>query len=652
MLVAHRVALCALALALPLVAWSCGGDHPSSGVGGGGPDGSPPSDAGTGTGTGPNPIEDSGLPDPSSFYQLPLDRMTVWKPGVTYNGGIPSRTTVCATLSPSGGDDTAAINAAIIACPDDQVVSLAAGTFKVSGNGVEIKRSNVTLRGAGPDQTKLVADARNTVIMMGTRYYTWVQQTDLAADAAKESNTVTLVSNPGLVVGEIVHIDETYDSNITAYNPARQNGDFQGWGEGRKGPQADSRPIGQAVEIAAINGNTLTFSTRLHTAFRTSQKAHVARIADGSTIKQPVRMSGVEDLNISNGAGGDGGGNLRMFATAYCWAKHIESHHGSGSTIAFDGAFRSEIRDSYLHSSNDPNPGGGGYSMIFDRYTADSLAENNISWNFNKVSVMRSSGGGNVLGYNYLEDAYGQGYPTFVEVGANGSHMAGSHYELFEGNQSFNWDTDSVWGNQIYFAVFRNHLTTLRRSIAPGTTDGVKVALSDKGNRRGIGLTINQWWHSFVGNVIGFPDGYLQNPTIGFGYPATFNAAPQGTSFQYEWLGGPFGTNANYVPMWQIGYDASAWVKTQDALVQQRMLRDANYDFGTKSVRWHGIGGTGNGGAPSTDKPLAPSMYMPSKPAFFGSSPWPWVDGSNAAAPLPGTLPARTRFDNGTPNAL
>ena len=38
--------------------------------------------------------------------------------------------------------------------------------------------------------------------------------------------------------------------------------------------------------------------------------------------------------------------------------------------------------------------------------------------------------------------------------------------------------------------------------------------------------------------------------------------------------------------------------------------------------------------------------------AFFGSNPWPWADGSNAANPLPGQLPARARYDAGTPNAV
>lgn len=33
---------------------------------------------------------------------------------------------------------------------------LSAGTFSIRGDGIVIAKSNVTLRGAGPDQTKLV----------------------------------------------------------------------------------------------------------------------------------------------------------------------------------------------------------------------------------------------------------------------------------------------------------------------------------------------------------------------------------------------------------------------------------------------------------------------------------------------------------------
>ena len=63
------------------------------------------------------------------------------------------------------------------------------------------------------------------------------------------------------------------------------------------------------------------------------------------------------------------------------------------------------------------------------------------------------------------------------------------------------------------------------------------------------------------------------------------------------------------------------------------LLRDGNYDYYTNEVHWHGIGGTGvnNGLTPPANHTLPASMYLTSKPAFFGSTTWPWVDGSTPA---------------------
>src|SRR2546422_6877220 len=66
-------------------------------------------------------------------------------------GGIPNRTTICTTLTSSA--TSAQINSAIAACPSGQVVSLGAGTYSISGQIFFNNKSNVTLRGAGPDQT-------------------------------------------------------------------------------------------------------------------------------------------------------------------------------------------------------------------------------------------------------------------------------------------------------------------------------------------------------------------------------------------------------------------------------------------------------------------------------------------------------------------
>ncbi|HTP28460.1 MAG TPA: hypothetical protein VMK12_22735, partial [Anaeromyxobacteraceae bacterium] len=54
------------------------------------------------------------------------ERRTTWSPGLNAVGGIPYRTTIYRTISPSGGDDTATIRAALGGCPSNQVVLLTA----------------------------------------------------------------------------------------------------------------------------------------------------------------------------------------------------------------------------------------------------------------------------------------------------------------------------------------------------------------------------------------------------------------------------------------------------------------------------------------------------------------------------------------------
>ncbi|HEX9487763.1 MAG TPA: glycosyl hydrolase family 28-related protein, partial [Gemmatimonadales bacterium] len=86
---------------------------------------------------------------PGTKGLIPPERITVWNPGVP--GGIPVRTTVCATISASTygngtTDAAAAINSALAACPSGQVVMLPAGTYLVK-SPIQLFKSNVVLRG-------------------------------------------------------------------------------------------------------------------------------------------------------------------------------------------------------------------------------------------------------------------------------------------------------------------------------------------------------------------------------------------------------------------------------------------------------------------------------------------------------------------------
>ena len=125
--------------------------------------------------------------------------------------------------------------------------------------------------------------------------------------------------------------------------------------------------------------------------------------------------------------------------------------------------------------------------------STEMLIENNIFITGNKVMTAQSAGAGSVIAYNYLDNgqiSYNYGWQ---EVGLNGSHFIGPHHMLFEGNLSYNYDSDDTHGNSIYQTVFRNQFTGARRDVV------------DAANVRTIGLESGSFWHTFAGNVFGTP---------------------------------------------------------------------------------------------------------------------------------------------------
>jgi hypothetical protein len=536
---------------------------------------------------------------------IPSDRSTVWNPGLNSVGGIPSRTTICATINSStygNGtiDATYAIQNAINNCPTGQVVYLSAGDYLVT-NAIFINKS-VVLRGAGPTLTKLKMPigTNSEVVVIGMRWYKYTQSVNLSTNAVKGSYSVTLVSNPGLQVGEVVLIDELTDPNVTEWNTKSPPGDVS-----RSWFSRMDRPVGQMMEVASINGNTVTFTTPFHIDFNTSFSAQLSRISqdpDGTPVPS-VKYAGLEDLYVSGG----GNNNISLEYASYSWVKNVESDNHIGKSISISGSFRCIVRDSYFHSTRNPYPGGGGYGIAVSSYSSDNLIENNIVWNMNKVMVMQASGGGNVIGYNYMEDGYiGGTYLVWVEVGLNASHMTTPHMELFEGNESFNFDGDNTWGNAAFITVFRNHFTGRRRSVYP-------LQLQEVQNRRTVGLMEGHWWYTFIANVLGTSD----------------QSAYPYSSFTYEtfspWQDDPVG-------MWRLGYNPENWGAPADTKLLSTLIRDGNFDYFTNTVRWQ-----------RASQVIPNSLYLDNKPSFFGSNVWPWVDPVGTVKTY--VLPARQRFD-------
>ena len=610
-----------------------------------------------------------------------------YPPGVTYNGGIPARAKQCGpTLTPLGGgrSDTAQIQAAINACPAGQHVQLGPGVFLI-GNGTDNesilfspRNNHVTLRGVGPGPGGIlrgdfvtggttnpsIGSATATVLykngwqnpdMYGIIYVNQYASSqgnlgksiNLAADGLQGALSITLASAPtgaGWSVGSLVLIDiQTADpatgksTDPDAYwSPAFASA-------GSASYSWYSRPyrsIAQIVKITRISGNTVTIESPLSIAFPVAYKAQLTPYA----AVAPVVGVGIEDLYLYGGGGGHG--NISLSLCDGCWVKHIESQWQLGDGVGFQGTYRSELRDSYIHESRTPIPGGGGYETDISQASANNLIENNIIWNGNKVIVMRGSGGGNVVAYNYMDDAWNFQDPSQAEAGVNAGHYTGSHFELLEGNWSHMYTGDSWWGNSIYITVFRNWLTGLRGArgvLAKYTVNngGILYPYGDYWTRSALKMDAHSYYHSIVGNVLGFRGMPL------FDGPITSSFRATQKDFIYENIDGTPENNTD-VPMYVIGAGYPNGLRAQPTLYQQTN-RQGNFDWFTRKQIWYRS--YGGSGATSTGAPqeLPNSMYLTSKPAFFGSHTWPWVDPSNGTTY---TLPAKTRFDAGTPNAV
>lgn len=763
---------------------------------------------------------------------IPSNRLITWSPGVTYNGGIPNRTTQCgAALSPIGGssDDTAQINAKLVTCAalansgSPQVVLLNAGKYNINGNGISWPifspggGSYLTLRGGGSlpaamatggnlandnlsalnyvSGTWLVKADRNSNTNYGILYigrgpdriFTQLASTNLTVDGAKGSTSITVSSNSGLSVGQLVLLDSNgdTDSNVFWGNRADLSGYFTGslsssgntltvsapingpsgvdgaanvthsgtsmtvnstattgywpqFGGGGNNPvgttvfssggtyrgsivsgtyptftmsqnngsltenvniggilpavnypifdskfsrfycfiasgtypnfvcdrsvptvasgtlgagggsrrffSRQERPVSQLVKITNIASNVITFETPLYYDFTIANQAQLTTI---DTSQYPITTAAsVENIGLFGGMGGDGQGNLPISLCVSCWVKNVESYWSVGTGIGLYGTYRTEVRDSFMHETPSPNPGGGGYVSGMNQWASDNLFENNIMWNGNKEVVCRTCGGGNVIAYNYMDDAFGGTYPESPEAGVNAAHQTTTLFALMEGNYSQNFEGDAFWGNSIYNTIHRNWLSGIRASspsggcpnITPCTNlrtytsvqGGTTFPYGDYLGRRIVDIQANSYNHNFTGNVLGFNGQSLLSHTGG-----NFNTTQ--TTWVYEELDSLIANDTNVI-IWNIGAQQDplyfAWV----ANTYTTQLRSGNWDWNSNSQQWHGIGGSNEyGGNLTAPYPSVPNSYYltggasATIPSFFSGSSyntttWPWVN--------------------------
>jgi len=597
---------------------------------------------------------------------VPTDRRTTWKPGIyggvppddanasTFPNGVGPCTQYGDALDPGDNIQTALNSAGAVATKASRrFVKLNAGTFSV-GSQLSIP-SYVILRGTkganGASPTTILDQTfTGTLVVMWGGSGTWGTVRSVSGTHTKGSTTITVDNATDFAAGDILCIDQIQDgtmagpsNGIAVYNvPSTgnwvwllsslwyQRQDYSlGAGVGFLFPDCEDntyRPISQRVEVLSKNGNVLTIhdpnaticGSPLHvTYYNTSQ---IYRSAGTGEVR---RYAGLEDVRIYP-SGTNGQRVVSFGQAAFCWAKGIEIDGTTATGNTWSGrhleiyaqSYRCEVRGCYFHGSSNYNQGGNAYGI--DYQGSECLIEDNIVRQMNKPIVAENSGGGNVIGYNYVDEAVIQSLDNSWQEAAISTHASFCHSDLFEGNHTPNLGSDATHGNNGWLLIYRNYATG---SNSSGYANTYRRAIFSDGWNREI---------TSVGNV-------LWNPAIACDYQILTPDDGVNPVFNAPDIVYLLGSNA-----WQIGtYNkpgADYWDNGQAADLFYRHL-----DYDAKSAAQYQNPANG-------DTTLPNSMYLTSKPGWFGDYTWPWVDPTQSTHALRvKTLPAKQRYDDGTP---
>jgi len=547
-------------------------------------------------------------------------------------GAIPNRTNICATLNP--GATLTQINNAIANCASSGVVFLNAGTYgPFAGQIIFNNKSNVTLRGAGPDQTFLSWSSEgacngldaDVCVINGDSDFShgpsnvaaWTSgYTQGSTSITLSSVTTGSISN--LHVGSLLILDQQDDTsdtgNIFVCQTAGANGDCAqqgGVGNGRAG-----RGQNQQVTVTSISGSgpwTVGITPGIYAPNWRSSQTPGAWWSNSL----PVTGVGIENLSVDHrGAHGTGvyGMGIQFVNAENSWVDNIRSlndQNGVSEHVEFYQSSHITVRDSYFYGSN---PSSEGYGVECGFSSSDNLTENNI---FQHIASPQITQGcvGSVYSYSYyVDDYFGPG--NWQQQDSH--HSVGDHDLLFEGIEGIGFTADNIHGSSFMITHFRDYLN----GHDPATVNGVKTQ-----DTEAYFLLAYNRYYNLIGSVLGTESYHTHYTTTAASSTDCGNGATSTSviSLGYSDQNGTAFTNACFGSSFDIA---------NDLLVASTLMRWGNYsactgDSSCNANRFvasevpSGIGSYANA-VPSTQT-LPPSFYLSQKPSFWGSMPWPAI---------------------------
>lgn len=600
-----------------LGAVACGSDSDPGGAGGAaGAAGSTGGTAGSTGGAGGATGGAGGVPPPSFIAPDRLPPPGTWE-SAGVEGGIPSRTTICAdvTQAPYDADETGATDAApaiqkaVDACADGQVVLVPAGKYRIASL-ISIKKS-ITLRGAGAS-TVFDVTTGTGIRIGGLGPWPPPKANDayrmpISSGATRGSKTVNVADTTNIAVGKMVMVDEQDDPSL----------------------------------VWAKNGSTGRYRASMHmvesktatsVSFRPPLPIDFAKSPQLSWFPDLTELAGVEKIKFV-GSGSNPGQFIEIQSAWSSWVYDCELTGMPQKSIVVDWSGHIELRRIYMHDQANGGPNSEGLDLLTD--VSWSLIVDNVcvAGGFPQINIgdgganpYYSGGFGNVIAYNYCIDAYYTDPPTSTDAGKmphdiSTNHSPHSQYNLVEGNYMGKFGSDGYHGSGSHTLLFRNRITG--SPSWPHVTNETAIQI-DRRNLR----------YSIVGNVLGRPgsppsfeyattSGWSGSTIFRLGYPDIGNDGFDGTFPPTPLTQGDGGPRDLYCD--------------RDDTANGTTLIEGNWTATQGKVDWT-----------VPVEPLPASYFLTSKPAWFGSLAWPPVDPNGTPGDDPSIIPAGYRYVKGS----
>lgn len=554
---------------------------------------------------------------------IPASRLVDWIPGVTVGvpGGIPrTRTNLIDVTQPpysadkSGATDAAAaINAAVEAAVEEDVVYLPEGTYRIdTGIGMGPTRPNITLRGAGMDTTIIDCRSPNGCMGLGGGGYSVVAEASITGGLEKGSTELTVGDASLFTVGRIAKILLANDPNKAVVSVA-----------------SFPELAAQQVMITATTATTVSVSPPLYGDYSRLFPRLVV-------IADQTNFVGFEDLTLdaSNGTAQVGIGISQCYG---CWVDNVKIRHPSNYALALGESLHCEVRRSYLDEQLGT---GSNHAGLLMGAASACLIEDNIIYKFFPHMEINAGCSGNVFAYNFT-DQNAVDPPTYMGAYINSNHAPHNQYNLFEGNIAALFESDGYFGGESDETLFRNWL----------------YGADDVQNTFVRALQLNRFSRNFsvIGNVLGRTndkngapmefsyDNSDGNGTWGgaggtrilymLGLPNIGNGGFNGAYAQIS-QGQPWAEWSSLLTSAWGGGPGSGSSQELDLDVPASTILKANWNAADKGIRAsESIG----------DATLKDSLYRGCKPSWYGDLTWPAFDPNNPNESYD-AIPAGYRF--------